>query len=181
MPSYSHRVRLHFRSLSLTQTPFDKHLESAQRVYGQYGIQIEFGSGLSLGLSPAEAQRFQQIDGTCQWSVTSGEYAQLQRLGGPVPATDIVVYYVNRFASSTLLGCGGHIPGRPACIVAAAASRWDTPHEVGHVLLTSSFSPVHDPSTSNLMYQFSRTATTTPVLNTTQLAQMKRSPCCIPA
>jgi hypothetical protein len=177
-PAFTHRVRLHFRSLSLTDTPFDKLLASTELVYAQHGIKVEFQSGMSLGLSEAEAERFKQVDGSCAWVIDSGEYRELQELGGSVPSNEILVYYVERFGQANLLGCGGHIPGQPACIVASQASRWDTAHEIGHVLLTSAFSPVHETDVKNLMFQFSSTSDVTPTLTAAQIAQMKTSPCC---
>lgn len=173
----THRVRLHFRSLSLTDVPFDLSFATAKSMYRQYGIDIEMASGMSLGLTPDEADRFKQVDGTCDWNITSGEYFELQRLGPPVPSTDILVYYVDRFSEAGLLGCGGHAPDRPACIVAAAGSRTDTAHEVGHVLLTSQFPEVHNPDRRNLMFAFTN-RNSNPVLNDAQVTQMKRSPCC---
>ncbi len=174
----THKVRLHFRSLSLTDVPFDTMLSSAEAVYAPYGIKIEFASGMSMGLSDSEAAKFEQIDGSCTWSISGGEYAELQGLGGTVSSRDIVVFYVNRFSSATLLGCGGHMTNRPACIVAAKARRWDTAHEVGHVLLTSSFTPVHSADNNNLMFATSRTANSTPTLTAAQVTQIKASPCC---
>ena len=179
MPSFTHRVRLHFTSLSLTNVPFSIHLAKAQEVYAQYGIKIEYRSGVSLGLSEEEARRFEQVDGRCVWNVNEGEYREIQDLGGPVSSTDISVYYVNRFSSGSL-GCGGHLRGRPACIVAASGSKWTTAHEVGHVLLGSSFSPVHESSTHNLMYRSTPGITwALPILTRAQVTQIKNSPSCV--
>ena len=122
MPSFTHRVRLHFTSISLTAVPFNTHLAKAQEVYSQYGIKIEYGSGILLGLSPEEAARFEKVDGQCAWNIDSGEYHEIQNLGSSTSSTDISVYYVNRFSSGGL-GCGGHLRGRPACIVASAGSK----------------------------------------------------------
>src|SRR5262249_42428767 len=146
-PSY--RVRLHFRSLALTDVPFDESLRNAQTVYGQYGIDFQFASGASLLLSPAETALFDTIDQDCNWSLTTGEYDQLHQLGPPCPATDVKVFFVHQMRG--VLGCGGHAPGRPAATVAQQAWRWDMGHEVGHVLLTSTFMPVHHPHEKNLM------------------------------
>src|SRR5215207_9478299 len=99
----THRVRLHFRSLSLTDTPFDELLRSAELVYAPHGIQVEFQSGMSLGLSEDEAERFRQVDGSCGWTIDSGEFSELQQLGAGVPSTDILVYYVERFGEAGLL------------------------------------------------------------------------------
>ena len=95
-----------------------------------------------------------------------------------MPATDIVVYFVNRFATAGLLGCGGHLPGKPACIVGSQAARYSTAHEVGHVLLGSGFNPVHDPLISNLMYAFENRTGDPPGLNGPQVTQIKRSRSC---
>ncbi len=177
--TYTHKVTLHFRSISLTNVPFARSLANAEKVYAQYGIQIQFGSGQSLLLSEAEEQTFNQIDGECNWAINTGEYNQLHGMGGNVPSTDILVYYVRRFASNTLLGCGGHATNRPACTVAAEASHWDTAHEVGHVLLTSSFPEVHMRNhRRNLMYPFSSTSRSTKVLTDRQITKIRSSPCC---
>jgi hypothetical protein len=175
----THRVRLHFRSISLTDIAFEKLLANAQKVYAQYGISVEFGSGMSLALSSADAAKFEQIDGECNWTFGSGEYYDLQQLGGQVPSDEILVFYVQRFSSASLLGCGGHIPGKPACTVAAAGSQWSTAHEVGHVLLGSSFSPVHSTDTTNLMYSSTPGITAAlPGLTDAQVTQIKSSVCC---
>jgi hypothetical protein len=52
VPSYhgspfTHRVRLHFRSISRTEQPFHTLLEHTQAVYAPYGIKIEMASGQS--------------------------------------------------------------------------------------------------------------------------------------
>ena len=132
----------------------------------------------NLGRLVAIMERLRDPVTGCEWEITSGDFAEVQRLGGFVAATDIVVYYVNRFATPGLLGCGGHLPGRPACILAASAARYSTAHEVGHVMLGSSFSPVHDSAISNLMYAYENRTGDPPSLNDRQLMQMKRSPCC---
>jgi hypothetical protein len=168
---------LHFRSLERTKVPFQVHFLATKAVYGQYGIRVDFASGKSLGLSRKQAQRYSRVDGSCEWMITDGEYLEVQRLGPKVPANDIVVYYVNRFSNKNLHGCGGHLPDRPACIVASAAGAWTTAHEVGHVLLTSKFRRVHEPDIKNLMYPYDIRAKWRS-LNPPQLMQILQSPCC---
>jgi len=172
----THRVRLHFRSLADTNVPFARHLADAEIVYGQYGIKIEFASGMSLALTAAQQTMFDKIDDSCQWDITGGEYKELHQLGSPVPETDIAVYYVRELAGAG--GCGGHVANRPACTVASATTRWATAHEVGHVLLTSKFVPVHSPERRNLMMPDVLYFTATPVLTDRQVAQIKLSPLC---
>lgn len=178
LPGYTRSVRLHFRSIALQNVPFESSLTSAQKVYAQYGIKIEFGSGQSLLLSDAQQTMFDKIDQECAWDLSSGEYAELQSLGTPVPATDIAVYYVKELKDAG--GCGGHAPGRPAATVAANTTEWATAHEVGHVLLTSSFIPAHFVNTNNLMWDKVLYFSGTPLLTEKQVAQIRRSPCCKP-
>lgn len=177
--SFTARVTLHFRGISLTNVPFARSLELTKKIYAQYGIDIRFGSGQSLLLSEDEARTFTRVDGACNWVLNSGEYNQLHGMGTPVSPTDILVYYVRRFSENNLLGCGGHATNRPACTVAANASHWDTAHEVGHVLLTSSFDPVHmGGHRRNLMYPYSSSNNQIKVLTDRQINQMRRSTCC---
>lgn len=175
---YLHNVILHFRSLSLTNVPFPRLLQNCQLVYGQYAIEVKFGSGVSLGLSPAEEQTFARVGGECEWLITSGEMNRLHAKGPSVPPNEIKVYYVRRFVSNNLLGCGGHAENRPACTVAATASQWDTAHEVCHVLLTSGFQPVHIQDRRNLMFPTSSNAARIPVLTDSQVRQVRNSVCC---
>ncbi|MDH3377662.1 MAG: peptidoglycan-binding protein [Gammaproteobacteria bacterium] len=176
-PRPSHRLRLHFRSLALTNVPFQQSFRNARTVYGQYGIDVQFGSGESLHLTPAQAALFDRIDQNCVWTLSTGEYDQLHRLGSHTPPFDIKVYFVRQLRGA--LGCGGHAPGRPAATVAAAAWRWDMAHEVGHVLLTSSFrGPVHAPHIRNLMNAFPPDNSVIKVLTDAQVRQMRSHACC---
>ncbi len=178
MATFTHQVKLHVRSLSLTDVSFDTIKKSTEDVYTQYGIKIEWGPGMCLALSEDEAKKYEQVDGSCKWTLEPGERQDLQKLGGPIPSNEILVFYINRFTSGSL-GCGGHMPNAPACIVAAHASRWDTAHEVGHVLLTSTFSPVHSEDTNNLMHATASTYPATPILTDSQVSQITSSPCCV--
>ena len=174
---FTHSLRLHFRSLTLTNVPFETILSNTKAVYAQFGIRVDFGSGQSLGLSPEETDKFKQIDGQCKWNVTGSEFGELQQLGGPLPSNDITVFFVERFEQA-LNGCGGHLPNRPACIVAKAGTNFCTAHEVCHVLLTSSFTPVHIDVATNLMHSVDLPRSKTPTLTPEQVAQIKSSPLC---
>ena len=175
--SFTHRIRLHFRSLTLTDVPFNTILSSTQAVYAQFGIRVDFASGISLGLSPEETDKFKQIDGQCKWNVTGSEFGELQQLGGPLPSNDITVFFVEKFEQA-LNGCGGHLPNQPACIVAKAGTNFCTAHEVCHVLLTSSFAPVHIDIATNLMHSVDLQRSTTPTLTPAQVTKIKSSPLC---
>ena len=176
--NYTHRVRLHFRSISLTNVPFERSLKDAENVYGQYGIKFEYANGESLLLSREEERRFNRVDGDCNWLMNSGEFNELHGMGSFAPNTDILVYYVQDFSDS-ILGCGGHSTNRPACTVAADGTRWTTAHEVGHVLQQSNFSPVHMAHNRNLMFRTTSVhGARMPVLSVRQVVKIRSSPCC---
>jgi hypothetical protein len=177
---FKHRVRLHFRSLALSDVPFGRLLSSAQAVYAQYGIEIFFASGESLGLSQAEEDRFNTVRQDCHWTMDTGEFAALHALGTAVPNNDIKVFIVNKFQEVHVGGCGGHATGKPACAITHDCGRWDMGHEVTHVLLTSVFSPTHTGSTRNLMFPDSNKGPTPPALTEKQLATIRNSPLCRP-
>jgi hypothetical protein len=170
---FAHAITLHFRSLTLTDVPFNEIMINTQAVYSQFGIRVDFGSGLSLGLSAADADKFKQIDGQCNWTA-SGEFLEVEQLGGAIPTGGIGVFFVERFQQS-LNGCGGHAPNRPACIVARAGTKFCTAHEVCHILLTSSFSPVHVDVPTNLMHSVDLQRTAIPTLTQAQVDKVKRS------
>lgn len=172
----THAITLHFRSLTLTDVPFQTILTSTQAVYAQYGIRVDFGSGLSLALSQADANRFKQVDGACDW-VAAGEFFDVEQLGGTIPVGGIGVFFVERFEQS-LNGCGGHAENRPACIVARAGTQFCTAHEVCHVLLTSGFTPVHVNVPTNLMHPVDLPRLATPTLTPAQVDHVKASPLC---
>jgi peptidoglycan hydrolase-like protein with peptidoglycan-binding domain len=178
LPGFKHRVRLDFRSLALTAVPFERSLANAEKVYGFYGIKIEFASGESIALTPDQRAKFDKIDQECDWDLNDGEFNELQGLGSRAPSTDILVFFVHTFAESTLLGCGGHAKDRPACTIAARAGAWDMAHEVGHVLLTSDFSPVHNTDRRNLMHATEPFVSTVPVFSDRQIAKIRKSPLC---
>ncbi len=177
-PTFDYRVRLHFRSINLTRVPFNKIWESTKSVYAQYGINVEMSSGQSLSLTSEQTSKFFTVTGSCNWIINSGEYHELHGLGGKVKSTEILVYYVNKFSEANLLGCGGHATNRPAATLASNASQWDTAHEVGHVLLTSGFTPVHSTSLNNLMHATASSYSNTPRLTTEQIVQMRKHACC---
>ena len=176
-PAPRHRVRVHFRSIAMADVPFENSFRNARTVYGQYGINFEFGSGESLLLTSAQTALFDRIDQQCNWIMTSGEYDQLHRLGASSPRNHVKVYFVNRMRG--VLGCGGHAPNRPAATVAKTAWRWDMAHEVGHVLLTSSFPQVHHPHARNLMNAFPANNAVIKVLTVAQVRKMRSHACCL--
>ena len=183
-PAHRYRVRLHLRAVAannepICRVPIHSALEASERVFGRYGIGVDYGSGESVYLSEEQLQLFQQIDTECTWDVTDGDMYDLHRVGTPVPNNEVVVYFVRQFAED-ILGCGGHAPDRPACTVSLAGTLWTTAHEVGHVLLTSSFEPVHERHRQNLMYPWAVAVRGVPMLTRDQVQQMRLHRCCEP-
>ena len=173
----THQIKLHFRSLTL-DINFESHLNAAKQVYAQYGIDVIFGSGMSLNLTEEQRKKYNRVSGECRWTVEEGDLLELLNLANDVPTDEILVYYINDFEDPKTVGCGGHLRDRPACIVASDASKWDTAHEVGHVLLTESFRPVHSKERSNLMHDKASTYKNLPVLTAAQVVKIKSSNLC---
>lgn len=143
---FSHRVRLHFRSIARTGQPFHTLLEHTQAVYAPYGIKIEMASGQSVKLSDEDVGKYRRVDGQCTWRPSGTEIGELQaRLGQRFDPFAITVIYVEELDTLDTMGCGGHHPSLPACLIVRHASQWDTAHEIGHVLLTRKFNPIHWP------------------------------------
>lgn len=203
---FTHKVKLHFRNLTGKILPGKFILKSIQKVYHPHGIKIELVSSKDISLSKKVMKKYKVVDGACKWdmndpnvnemglihkmekrsSFRSGFFdwvpisipflKDLEKLPEP---DEIVVFFIGKFNSS-LLGCGGHLPNAPGAIVDFKYSyRWDTAHEIGHVLLSSSYSPVHHTKKENLMYQYSNSSKKVPKLGNKQLKQMKKSVACI--
>jgi hypothetical protein len=74
-----------------------------------------------------------------------------------------------------------HLPDKPAVTLAADASRWTLPHELGHVLLRSAGAGFpHSLSSDNAMYDpTNKIVGDPPSLTDDQLDLMRASPYCI--
>ena len=175
---FTHRVNLHFRSIALTDVDFDHLMSNAERVYAQYSIEAFFASGESLALPQDEQDRFTVVKQDCNWDLDSGEFAELHRLGSPIPKNDVGVFIVGQFQETNVLGCGGHAAGRPACAVTHDCGPFDVAHEVCHVLLTSTFTPVHTRSARNLMFPTSGSGHEIKMLTDKQLKRIRANPLC---
>src|ERR1044071_9945422 len=99
-------------------------------------------SGQSVKLSDADARKYRRIDGHCTWRPSGTEIAEIQaKLGQRFDPFAITVIYVEELDTLDTMGCAGHHPSLPACLIARYSSQWDTAHEVGHVLLTRNTAP----------------------------------------
>lgn len=181
---FAHKVRVHLRTINQPKISEFTQLAVAQQIYKQYSIDFEMASGMSLALTDEESLKLKIVDGECLWDQVSDEQALLQDKGREgVGPNEIVVYFATTLKEkdgTTLQGCAGHRPGRPACMVAATAfDKTTMAHEVGHVLLGSSFTPVHETDTKNLMTGAPLCTGNPASLNDEQLKRIRNSPFCI--
>lgn len=183
---FLYKVRVHLRSISVPKVSEFTQLAVAQKIYAQYSIDFEMASGMSLGLADDEALKLKVVDGECKWDQLSDEQTLLQGKGRQgVGPNEIVVYFATKLQEDKtkdvfLQGCAGHLPGKAACMVASTAiDKTTMAHEVGHVLLTSSFDPVHiDGDTKNLMTGAAICTGDPASINDKQLAAIRKSPYC---
>ena len=156
-PGPSHRINVHMRSIDNPVVPEFTQLEVMQVVFSQYLIEVVMLSGESIGLQPGEQLTLNVVEGDCEWDQVSDEQRLLQNQGSKqnVGPNDVTVYFatiIREKNGKTLQGCAGHPPDRPAVMIAATAiDKTTMAHEVCHVLLGSSFSPVHVDDSANLM------------------------------
>jgi hypothetical protein len=127
----------------MPSVPEFQALRNAQATYGQYGICIDFVSGMSLPNAVDlhnQTLQLQTVDvGSC--TIAQGMTQQQDALFGyggrqGVGPKDILCYWVNRVETrgSPLAGCASHPFAQPACVISALGSPWTLAHEVGHVL-----------------------------------------------
>lgn len=155
----THKINIHMRSIDNPKVPEFTQLKVMEDVFAQYLIRIDVLTGQSVGLTPGETLTLEIIDGACKWDQVSDEQKLLQNSGSKqgVGPNDITVYFAtmlrtNTAKNTTLQGCAGHEPTRPAVMIAASAiDKTTMAHEVCHVLLGSSFAPVHVDEDANLM------------------------------
>lgn len=153
----SHKINIHMRSIDNPKVPEFTQLKVMEEIYAQYLIRIDLLSGQSVSLTPGEQLTLNVVDGDCKWDQVSDEQKLLENSGSSqgVGPNDIVVYFATTLRETdggTLQGCAGHAPTRPAVMIAATAiDKTTMAHEVCHVLLGSSFAPVHLSEDANLM------------------------------
>ncbi|RDJ24957.1 hypothetical protein DWF00_17250 [Bosea caraganae] len=153
----THKINVHMRSIDNPVVPEFTQLKVMQDVFAQYMIDVIMQSGESIGLAPGEQLTLNVVDGDCEWDQVSDEQKLLQNSGSRqnVGPNDITVYFATVLREkngSTLQGCAGHAPTRPAVMIAASAiDKTTMAHEVCHALLGSHFVPVHTDDSANLM------------------------------
>ncbi len=177
-------VRLHLRSLGLPRVSEYTALRNAQMVYGQYGICIQFMSGLSLPSGVDTGSQCLSLGAVDVGSCTMAQYMTPQQdalfgYGGRqgVGASDILCYWVDSVVSDTgaLAGCASHPAVQPACVVSALGSPWTLAHEVGHVLGLR-----HTTGATKLMSTPTSSITANPPsISAAELVTVKASRCCL--
>lgn len=178
---FKHRVKLHFRSLSMTNLPLSLQEQNARMVYAQYGIYLDVVSGKSMNLTAAQMATFEAVDvGECVDNKLTTELGDLHKQGlQGVGANEIVIYFVPKVTDETggeINGCAAINTGRPAVVVSSSASPWTLGHELAHVLL-GNFSPTHSTDKANLLYAPTRGITANPPgIDPTRLTTIRSSP-----
>ena len=175
------RFRITFRSGAMPQIPESTALQNARQVYGQYGMRVDEGPGMSILITPDQQVILDASQTECRLNQEDQLQQVLFSLGGGragVAPSDILVFYVNNLtdtANQQLNGCASHRPGAPAIAVAAGGSPLTCAHEVGHVLL-GNLSPTHSDKRSNLMF-FSTNliSAAVPGFSEIQVRQLRRS------
>ena len=176
----SKRLPVGIYTLALVES-FDyfEAVEVAEKLYGKHGIFFDVVTQLCLALDEAQQVRLAVIDGSCEWDQNNSEQAELHTLAN-APQGQVSVFIVGGIQtdSGSLAGCAGHAPTTPAAVVSGkAGTKFTLSHEVGHILLTSSFSPVHETSTSNIMISSTRNLSVNePNFNEAQLRKIMSHP-----
>jgi hypothetical protein len=125
----------------------------AEKLYGKHGIFFDIVAQMCLALDEAQQLQLAVIDGSCEWDQNNAEQAELHKLVN-APAGQVSVFIVGGIRQDTgpLAGCAGHAPATPAAVVSGSVgTKFTLAHEVGHILLTSGFSPVHESVNTNIM------------------------------
>jgi hypothetical protein len=125
----------------------------AERLYGKHGIFFDIVTQMCMALDAEQQVRLAVIDGSCEWDQNNSEQAELHTLVSAPPG-QVSVFIVGGIQQDTgpLAGCAGHAPTTPAAVVSGSVgTKFTLAHEVGHILLTSGYSPVHESVNTNIM------------------------------
>lgn len=176
----SHEARITIRSIALPEFDYAMAKRNAEQLYGSNGIYFNVVSEQCTALSEEMALRLAVIDGTCRWNQFSEEQDDLYDAVGGSMFSGILVCFVGSLMKpdgGRLNGCAGHEPAKPTAVIGKSATVWTMAHEVGHILLSPSYSPVHTASSGNIMYRRSSTftAASSPSFDAAQVTQMKSS------
>ncbi len=173
-------LRVNIFTLAVPAFDYSKSITFAEKLYGSNGIYFDIGQQLCLALTEAQQVKLKVIDGTCKWDQNNAEQDALYDLVKSRMISGIAIFIVGGIqtdSTKTLAGCAGHDPAKPAVVVSATGTMYTLAHELGHVLLTSGFSPVHESSNSNIMVNGTHNipANSSPTFNAAQIAQLKKS------
>lgn len=175
------KIVVHIRNLAIPAFSLELATKYAEKLYNSIGIKFEIGSSISLALKKTEMATLSVVDGACKWDQNNSEQDMLYKLAGLTRKNGIVVFIVKgiKTASGTLNGCAGHSLDKPAIVVGANASKFTIAHEIGHLLLGSDHSPVHEKSKSNIMYgggTINIPSNSFPQFNSSQIIEIFKSP-----
>ncbi len=149
---------LQVATLNPPRFDYQAALRFALDLYGAIGIQLRIRTEICPALNAADTTRLAVIAGQSQWTGPGSEQEDLyERVDLPAAAEGVRIFFVagiGRQDGTGLRGCVGHAPGKAACIIDSnLATVFTLSHELGHVLLTSDFSPTHHASADNIMFR----------------------------
>lgn len=149
---------LQIATLNPPRFDYQAALRFARDLYGAIGIQLRIRTEICPSHNAAVTTRLAVINGQCQLDLPGREQDDLHARVGLRAATEGVrIFFVagiSRQDGAGLRGCVGHAPGQAACIIDSnVATVFTLSHELGHVLLTSDFSPTHHLSADNIMFR----------------------------
>ncbi|MBL8259677.1 MAG: hypothetical protein JNM60_07720 [Candidatus Competibacteraceae bacterium] len=166
---------------TLAPVKFDyaKAITYAEKLYGSNGIYFDIRQQACLALTDEQTVKLAVIDGQCKWDQNNAEQDDLFELVKDRVGTGITAFIVGGIhdGANSIAGCAGHNPAKPAIAVSAAGTLYTLAHELGHVLLTSTFAPVHETVTSNIMINGTHKIpeNSFPTFNKKQIAQILKS------
>lgn len=174
-------VSIHIRTLAMPKFDYRKSIEMAKLIYGNIGVAFNVMSELCPVVSGTSTIDLSVIDGQCKWNQFNPEQSDLYSRAKPGSGgiTVFIVGGIRESPTKTLAGCAGHAPGKPTAVVSVEKGTIFTiAHEVGHVLLTSTYSPVHSTDTKNIMISgtWQIPAGTIPYFTEGQRQQILKSP-----
>lgn len=179
----THVVRVFVYYITSTDKGIAERIKLAHKTYGQYGIKIQIIFTRKLALTKEQQKKLKVINGDCNWDKQNDEQNLLFGLvGSGSNQKAIRAFFVNYIVNKngiSIGGCGAHKPGKPAFLIEQKYIKSTFSHELGHVLLTSKFRPVHSKDSKNVMFENATTAKL-PKLTTKQIEAIKKSKYCKP-
>lgn len=174
-------LRIHIRRISAVPYDVVQALRYAQRVYGPCGILVEMASQQSVALPIETSREMTRLTLACSYDAIAEKQDELFAWFGVKDLASITVFIVEQLKQTPsfeeVRGCAAHAPHRPAVYLSSLAIESTLAHELGHVLLTRSFTPKHSRESSNVMLDGALrvSSSTSPGFDRAQTEQLRKS------